>query len=54
MDIFDVLNAISKRKKKFENLGMHKIDAIKKAELDISNEYHIRLYDIKKIYRSEF
>lgn len=54
MDIFDVLKAISKREKKFERLGMSKIDAIKKAELDVSNEYHIRLYDIRKIYRPEF
>ncbi len=49
MDIFDVLNTISKRKKVIMNSGMEEQDALIKAELDISDEYHISLFDIKKL-----
>ena len=49
MDIFEVLNAISKRKKAFMNSGTDEQDALIKAELDVSNEYHISLFDIKKL-----
>lgn len=51
MDIFDVLRAISKRKVEFMRLGLDEKKAIKKAELDISQEFRIPLYDIKRIYR---
>lgn len=50
MDIFDVLKAISKRKAEFVRIGIKESDAIKKAEYDVSNEYHIPLRDIKKLY----
>lgn len=49
MDIFEVLNAISKRKKAIMNGGAAEQDALIKAELDVSNEYHIALFDIKKL-----
>lgn len=50
MDIFDVLKAVSKRKAEFVRIGMNESDAIKKAEYDVSNEYHIPLRDIKRLY----
>ncbi len=49
MDIFEVLNAISKRKKAIMNSGTDEQDALIRAELDVSNEYHISLFDIKKL-----
>jgi hypothetical protein len=49
MDIFDVLNAISKRKQAIINSGMDEQDALIRAELDVSDEYHISLFDIKKL-----
>ncbi len=49
MDIFDVLNAISKRKNKFAHTGMNEHEAQIKAEIDVSAEYHIPLLDIKKL-----
>jgi hypothetical protein len=49
MDIFDVLTAISKRKKTFTNSGINENKALIKAELDVSKEYHIPLFDIKKL-----
>ncbi len=49
MDIFDVLNAISMRKKAIMNSGTDEQDALIKAELYVSNEYHISLFDIKKL-----
>ena len=49
MDIFEVLNAISKRKKAIMNNGTDEQDALIRAELDVSNEYHILLLDIKKL-----
>ncbi len=52
MDIFEVLTAISKRKKAFTQSGMHENDALTKAELDVSKEYHISLFDIKKLVRA--
>lgn len=51
MDIFDVLTAISKRKKAFIHRGINELDALDKAELDVSIEYHIPLIDIKKLIR---
>lgn len=50
MDIFDVLKAISKRKVDLIRKGMDEKHALKNAEFDISNEYHIPLYDIRKLY----
>jgi hypothetical protein len=50
MDIFDVLDAISTRKVDLIRKGMDEKHALKNAEFDISNEYHIPLYDIRKIY----
>ncbi len=49
MDIFDVLSAISKRKKAFIHGGINEQEAMIKAELDVSNEYHIPLFDIKRL-----
>ncbi len=52
MDIFDVLTAISKRKKVFTQSGINEHEAMIKAELDVSKEYHISLFDIKKLVRA--
>lgn len=49
MDIFDVLTAISERKITFIHSGMNEQEALSKANLDISREYHISLLDIKKL-----
>lgn len=50
MDIFDVLKAISKRKVELVRVGMNEKDALRNAASDISNEFHIRLQDIRKLY----
>ena len=50
MDIFDVLKAISRRKVNLVQKGMNEKDALKNAAFDISNEYHIRIQDIRKLY----
>jgi len=50
MDIFDVLKAVSKRKMDLTQKGMDERHALKSAEIDISNEYHIPLHDIRKLY----
>ncbi len=52
MDIFEVLSAISKRKKAFMHSGINENEALMKAELDVSREYHILLFDIKKLVRA--
>ncbi|VVB85113.1 Uncharacterised protein [uncultured archaeon] len=52
MDIFEVLSAISKRKKAFMHSGIDESEALSKAELVVSNEYHIPLFDIKKLVRA--
>jgi hypothetical protein len=52
MDIFEVLNAISKRKKTIMHSGTEEQDALTKAELEVSKEYHISLFDIKKLVRA--
>ncbi|MCX9011415.1 MAG: hypothetical protein OIN66_09870 [Candidatus Methanoperedens sp.] len=49
MDIFDVLGAISKRKLTLMYSGINENEALTKAELDISLEYHISLFDIEKL-----
>ncbi len=50
MDIFDVLGAISKRKiTLMHTTGINESEALTKAELDISMEYHISLFDIEKL-----
>jgi hypothetical protein len=49
MDIFDVLGAISKRKITLMHTGINESEALTKAELDISMEYHISLFDIEKL-----
>lgn len=51
MDIFEVLSAISKRKKAFIHSGIDENKALMKAEFDVSKEYHISLFDIKKLVR---
>jgi hypothetical protein len=48
MDIFDVLSAISKKKKAFMYSGLEH-EALIKAELDVSKGFQIRLFDIKKL-----
>lgn len=50
MDIFDVLQEISKRKVDLIRRGMNEKDALKYARFDISNDYHIPLYDLLKLY----
>jgi hypothetical protein len=52
MDIFEVLSAISNRKKAFVNSGINENEALMKAEFDVSKEYHISLFDIKKLVRA--
>ncbi len=52
MDIFDVLSAISNRKNVLMHSGINENEALMKAELDISKEYHILLFDIKKLVRA--
>ncbi len=52
MDIFEVLTAISKRKKAFMHSGINEQEALLKAELDVSKEYCIPLFDIKKLVRA--
>ncbi len=52
MDIFEVLTAISKRKKAFMHSGINEQEALLKAELDVSKEYRIPLFDIKKLVRA--
>ena len=49
MDIFDVLGAISKRKITLMHTGINESEALTKAEIDISMEYHISLFDIEKL-----
>ncbi len=49
MDIFDVLAAISDKKMAFIHNGMNEHEAMEKAKTDISTEYHIPLFDIKKL-----
>ena len=51
MDIFDVLSTISKKKKRFMHSGISAHRALLKAELDVSKEYHIPLFDIRKLVR---
>ncbi len=52
MDIFEVLSAISKKKKAFMHSGINQNEALIKAELDVSNEYHIPLFDIEKLVKA--
>jgi hypothetical protein len=52
MDIFEILTAISKRKKAFIDKGINETEALIKAELDVSEEYHISLFDIKKLVKA--
>ncbi len=52
MDIFEVLTALSKRKKAFMHSGINEQEALVKAELDVSKEYHIPLFDIRKLVRA--
>jgi hypothetical protein len=49
MDIFEVLTAIIKRKIMLMRTGINEYEALIKAELDISSEYHIPLLDIQKL-----
>jgi len=49
MDIFDVLAAISARKNSFINSGINENKALRRAERDISKEYHISLPDIRTL-----
>jgi len=52
MDIFEVLTAISKRKKAFIHSGINENKALIKAKYDVSKEYHISLFDIQKLVRA--
>lgn len=53
MDIFDVLKEVSKRKLELVRVGMKESEALNKAELYVSKEYHILLNDIKRLYGPE-
>lgn len=50
MDIFDVLNEIVKKKINLIRKGMSEKYASKRSVISISNDYHIPLADIRKIY----
>jgi hypothetical protein len=52
MDIFEVLSAISKRKKAFMYSGINEHEAMIKAERDVSKDYHIPMFDIKKLVKA--
>ncbi len=57
MNLFDVLTTISKRKiskrkMEFMHAGMKENAALIKAEFEISKEYHILLFEIKKVGRT--
>lgn len=54
MDMFDVLTTISKRKIIFMQAGINENEALMKAELDVSEEYHIPLHVIKKLVGQSF
>jgi len=49
MDVFDVLSAISRTKKALMYSGVREREALKKAELATSIEYHISISDIKRL-----
>ena len=49
MDLFDVLTAISERKKIFMHSGINENEALIRAEFYVSEDYHIPLADIKKL-----
>ncbi len=49
MDIFEVLTAILERKRAMMRSGINEIKALKEAEIDVSNEYRISLFDIKRL-----
>ena len=49
MDVFDVLAAISKKKTSYMHSGIKGNEALARAELDVSNEYHISLSDVKRL-----
>lgn len=53
MDIFDILKAILKRKVEIMHKGISDKDALIKAEIEISKEYHIPMPDIKRINRAQ-
>lgn len=52
MDIFDILQAVSKKKNEFIRQGMEEKEALIKAELFISGEYHISFCDVKRLYNA--
>ena len=52
MEIFDVLTAISKRKKALMHSGINEHEALARAQLDVSKEYNISLFDIKRLIRA--
>jgi hypothetical protein len=52
MDIFDVLKAISKKKKAFMHSGINEKEALIKAQLEVSKEFHISLFDIERLVRA--
>lgn len=50
MDIFDILEAI---RTEFMCKGMNENGARRKAEFTVSNEFHIPLHDIERLYSSK-
>ncbi len=53
MDIFDVLSAISNKRKNLMDRGITEYKALRKAERVVSKEYHISLPDIRKLVGDE-
>lgn len=50
MDVFDILDAI---KIEFMCKGMDEDKARRRAEFTVSNEFHISLHDIERLYNSK-
>lgn len=50
MDVFDILDAI---KIEFMCKGMDENKARRRAEFTVSNEFHISLHDIERLYSSK-
>lgn len=50
MDIFDILEAI---KLEFMCKGMDENKARRRAEFTVSNDFHISLHDIERLYSSK-
>jgi hypothetical protein len=50
MDMFDVLKVLMKRKAEIMYKGLSEREALTKARLLVSKEYHISIFDIERLY----